>query len=548
MLGLRTLVLVAGLWGLCVMGCSEAAPRRRAPRAVEAGGVPRELLNGLALNGTTFTRLGDLPLSSQGLADNAEVQQILAFSPGFENLLRYMVECALPQDRSISFASSTSSATFAFQGAFGLAADWEEGPCDTACQEWVSACLFARTNAFGLPVLIRLSGDHEALRGDGVDPTFAVQEGAFYGNLFLDQPRQYTCRGAGFDPLYQAVRVCTQHGQACGFTRVGTCGPVDGDTGLASERRACDVETAGAFGECWSRATLPGQDAHPEPSIRYTRVITVHVRPSFFAGGMAAAGFGAEEGPVACGDPAPPVTPADPPDPGPAVANTRCVNDDRCDSELLLCDNTSPQARCTSKCNNNARQEIEQEECGGPEATCLAVGRGDASCTKACDTAGSGAAVPRRCDSGGVCTRFWPYMSDTVAGCHNFCQTAADCGGAPCNPRMGVCGETIDDTLLPDGRPCDPTSPERGCRGACFVVGSSVTQGLCGSYINAALRSRCPDGAQSVMPPLAPGGPGVTDDLTLCLYRSCRTTSDCTAPLVCRGDVVSGLNLCSYGS
>jgi hypothetical protein len=343
------------------------------------------------------------------------------------------------------------------------------------------------------------------------------------------------------------VRVCTQHGKGCGFTRVGTCGSIDGDTGLPSERHACDTESeGGAFGDCWSRATLPGQDVHPEPSIKYTRVITIHVRPSVFGGGMATAGFGAPEGPILCGDPAPPPTPVEPPDPGPAPAGTRCVNDDRCDSELLLCDNTTPQPRCTSACHNSARQEIEQEECGGPDSTCLGVGPGNSICTQACDPSGSGAVMPRVCDSGAVCTRFWLYQSDTVAGCYNFCQTAADCGGLPCNVRTGACGVAADETLLPDGRPCDPTSPTEMCRGACFVAGSSITQGLCASYLNTARGSRCPDGSNAVMPPLAPGGPGIQDDLSLCIYRTCRVTADCTRPLTCKADVVAGLNLCAY--
>ncbi len=538
---------------LAASACAGDAPvpatrsARARPPIVEAGGVSREVLNGVLLhNGNVFTRMAMGSLAGEGLADSAEIQQILGFNPYFGVALKYLVECALPEGRAVTVPTGTTS--LELHGALGLAADWEGAACDEACQEWVSACLFARTNVYGLPVQIYLAGPHPALGEDEVDPGFNLQEGSFYGNFFLDQPREYACRGSGYDPLFNSVRVCTQHGQGCGFTRVGTCRGVDGDTGLPSDRRACDGETpSGVPIDCWSRATLPGLDVHPEPSTRYTRVVTIYVRPSMFAPGKAAVGFGTPAGPVACGDVAPPPAPSDPdPDPGPAVAGTRCFTDDRCDSAQLICDNVSPQPRCTSVCTDNPLASVEQAACGGPGSTCLAVSEDQAACVQACDPVGTGGAVPRRCDQGGVCTRMWLYQSDTVAGCYNFCQTPADCGGQPCHVRTGACGETVDETLLPDGQPCDPTSPVAACRGACLPVTATVTQGLCASYINTALRQRCYDGSPAVLPPLSPGAVGAEDDLSVCAYRVCRMDADCPAPLRCRDDVLGGFRVCAY--
>lgn len=539
----------AALIGLVVLACSEPAPKKRPKNLVTAGELSRDTLNGIiSSNQTALMRLTQRPLSSESLSQNLEIPPALA-DPGAAAFFRYLVQCALPSTSTITVVtSSVTGETVEFRGGVGLAAEWENGPCEQACQEWVSACLFARTNAYELPVIIYLNGPHPVFEDDdevGPEEQGYVQEGAFYGNFFLDQPRMYACRGDGFDPLHQSVRVCAQYNKGCGFIVPGTCGDVDGDTGLPSDRRACDREgEQDQLYDCWSRATLPGETAHPEPSTKYERVITIHVRKSIFAGGKEAAGYGRAEGPTLCGDAAPPPRPADPPDPGEATAGARCINEDGCDSALLYCSAAAPNYRCTAPCTNNASQTIESASCGGAGATCLGFGNEIGICTAACDAIQAGGAM-RRCPRGSMCTKNWLSAPDTTAGCSNWCRDEDDCGGQPCNPRIGACGVALNPELAADGQPCDPTNPEAQCRGLCLVLDPAIpNQGLCTSFINLAVRSRCWDFTSAAMPPLSPDPGG--DDLFFCAYRYCADSSVCPPPLQCRAGVINGAMVCSY--
>src|SRR5690606_19645510 len=66
---------------------------------------------------------------------------------------------------------------------------WADRKLDKKGKGWVSACLFSRVSATGIAELISMRGDH---RGLAVTPDeaadYTLQEGAFYGNLFVDDP------------------------------------------------------------------------------------------------------------------------------------------------------------------------------------------------------------------------------------------------------------------------------------------------------------------------------------------------------------------------
>src|SRR4029077_16738273 len=87
----------------------------------------------------------------------------------------------------------------------------EAGTCDESCQRWVSACVLARTNAYGVHVELSMSVPDSAPQavknafhqgpngpterqpcplGDEADPTcgYATREGAYYGNIFGTPP------------------------------------------------------------------------------------------------------------------------------------------------------------------------------------------------------------------------------------------------------------------------------------------------------------------------------------------------------------------------
>jgi len=145
---------------------------------------------------------------------------LLTTADGLE-LARYAVECALPEGDSIS--KNIDGSLVVLHGALGLAPEWKTETCDEACQEWVSACLLARTNSSGQTVDLWITADHDAI-GFGFSPEYPVLEAAFYGNLFQDPDARYFCHGGeeGLDAALAEGRTCTSDGD-CGFTSFGDC-------------------------------------------------------------------------------------------------------------------------------------------------------------------------------------------------------------------------------------------------------------------------------------------------------------------------------------
>ncbi len=209
----------------------------------------------------------------------------------------------------------------------------------------------------------------------------------------------------------------------------------------------------------------------------------------------------------------------------------------------LVCVPTGSLPMCTDNCVNAASQVTERSMCGGGSATCLTQGDGataDSLCAQACTP---GAVTG--CRAGFACTGWWYTHAGATPdspGCFPFCTSDAQCpSGRRCNTRIGSCGTAgADLTRLPDGAPCNPsltvtvpgeTQPRNvQCRGICFRVSSSATQGICGSFVDLAVGRACPDDPANV-DLLAPPG---TDNLALCVYRNCTRNANCTAPHVCR--------------
>ncbi|MEM9459218.1 MAG: hypothetical protein AAGF11_33880 [Myxococcota bacterium] len=135
----------------------------------------------------------------------------------------YLVECALPARDRIT--KVVGDEVLEFRGRLGLAPEWKDGACDVDCQQWVSACLLARTNATGQEIDIWVSGDHPSL-GLGTSPEFPHYEATYYGNLFEDGAPQYLCQGST-----RGVQIATRQGRtcaggdpaACGFEVMGSC-------------------------------------------------------------------------------------------------------------------------------------------------------------------------------------------------------------------------------------------------------------------------------------------------------------------------------------
>ena len=138
-------------------------------------------------------------------------------------LVRYLTECALPKYSSIT--KVVDGEPIEFEGRVGLAPEWEDDACDEDCQEWVSACLLARTNVSGQSVELWLRADHDAI-GSSTSLSFPIWEASFFGNLFVQGGGKYICRGTlvGNTVAFLDGRTCSSElGGDCGFTTFDDC-------------------------------------------------------------------------------------------------------------------------------------------------------------------------------------------------------------------------------------------------------------------------------------------------------------------------------------
>lgn len=147
----------------------------------------------------------------------------LLLDPDRLDTVRYLVECALPAGRSI--IKEVDGELLELEGALGLAPEWEDDACDEDCQEWVSACLLARTNVGGHTVRVWMRADHSAI-GEGTSLLYPSYEASFFGNLFAAAPSEHYCQGTVVGPLLAQLhgRTCSAVlGDPCGFVEHSLC-------------------------------------------------------------------------------------------------------------------------------------------------------------------------------------------------------------------------------------------------------------------------------------------------------------------------------------
>ena len=196
--------------------------------------------NALSANALSANALSANALSANGLLDPG--------NPAGWTVYSYIVSCALPADivviAKIDGADTTgqnlpyscSNGTCTFPGGLGLTPQWATHELDPEGRGWISSCLFARVNHFGVPDEISLRGTNPALATSAAErELYTVQEGAFYGNWFkpgFQLTDAVACEGDGqLDGVFGGLvdRACARPDPSnpgktmCGFTYAGLC-------------------------------------------------------------------------------------------------------------------------------------------------------------------------------------------------------------------------------------------------------------------------------------------------------------------------------------
>lgn len=221
-----TTIALCGLLGACAeepnLGSTESHVESANRLAVNRLAVNRLAVNRLAVNRLAVNRL-----AVNGMAQaSADVEALAAEEGGLE-LLSYMVSCALPEGESLAVAGDV------LNGSIGVAPGWLDNGLDISGQRWLTACLLARVNYFGVEVRLSLRGANGALTTSAEErAAYSVYEGAFWGNLFGETAEKTSCTSAykatapqvGTLPQRECTVTDTATGRTrCDYTPAGTC-------------------------------------------------------------------------------------------------------------------------------------------------------------------------------------------------------------------------------------------------------------------------------------------------------------------------------------
>jgi hypothetical protein len=185
----------------------------------------------IGVQSSSIASLIDAPFSSNAIISNALPRNALVShpltaksieseassaleDPAAREFLTAIVSCALPATKTLKI--STQGTTYTYSGDLGLAPDWSTGECDNQCQQWVSACVLARTDYLDEQREISLRGANPALNPRRAElATYTAPEAAFFGNLFKNPQRRYACLAPGQTEL---PRVCGPSLQSCAIS------------------------------------------------------------------------------------------------------------------------------------------------------------------------------------------------------------------------------------------------------------------------------------------------------------------------------------------
>ena len=253
--------------------------------------------NRIAANRIAANKLAASKLSENRLEANSVAAKMLSTDDGRE-VYSYIISCALPEEKEIDATSpgapdtappdtlyTCANESCRFPGSLGLAEYWIGHRLDGKGQRWVTACLLARVNYFGVKVIISLRGvAPQLLVGKHEAERYSLEEGAFYGNIFSDpnKPLDWNaCRGkdaAAGETGDLKLRVCTEPNPndpthtKCGFNYAGDCGSY-ADSATAS--KACNFFDS----DGWYEGCLAGPAADDAAAAKpYSEVITTFVK------------------------------------------------------------------------------------------------------------------------------------------------------------------------------------------------------------------------------------------------------------------------------
>lgn len=231
----------------------------------EVDSTARIVINGLKAS-DLLANEGELNALGGASLSASVTHSELRNSDGGRSVLSYLAGCALTSAQSLSITAADGS-HHTYPGSVGLAPGWLGAAPTVSQQRWVTACILARTNLYGVHVDLSMRGPNPALTAGLAEGLgYLLTEGAFWGNLFAASgPTAHACltlvKSTGLSLSTMSARACAASAgdgsTQCGFAFEGSCGLLD--VNLAP---ACN-------------GLLPPYTKCKGDGIRYDEVITV---------------------------------------------------------------------------------------------------------------------------------------------------------------------------------------------------------------------------------------------------------------------------------
>jgi len=259
-LGILALVLVSGCAEGVDAGSEDVGEAEQALLANNSLTYNAITLNAITLNAITLNALDTYNLDEATLDALQDIGQQGTMARMF---VQYAVSCAFNSSQTFEF-DWTDAYGFGrheeYQGALAIAPHWATQALGTQGEEMVSACLAARVNWYETPVAISMRAPQGPLSSPPSNELTAYPdvEGAFWGNLWADEPYIYTC--------YNSTTVANSrsHQRDCAVghlnpdNSVSECGIID-IIGPCSDHCQPVNGVTGAYASC---AKHPGDGTH----------------------------------------------------------------------------------------------------------------------------------------------------------------------------------------------------------------------------------------------------------------------------------------------
>ncbi len=239
-------------------------------------------------NRITSNRISSNRISSNRFEANIESMGDLLDTPEGQELLAFLLGCALPEGVTVVAPDPAGGPAIEFYGELGVAPEWINRGLDRSDRRWVTACILSRVNDAGVSVEISMRGPLAALDSTPAErASHTIEEGAFYGDIFgaVNQPLQwFACRGrdqAAGETGGLVDRDCAEPDPAnpgktfCEFTFAGDCA----DFTAPKNKYACE-SFSDYYEDC---ETKPRSNFKHSETVKnqkqYEEVITTFLKP-----------------------------------------------------------------------------------------------------------------------------------------------------------------------------------------------------------------------------------------------------------------------------